>query len=501
MPRGSEATIPIEKWTDVHESYLSRGTNYHSFLNGALDLDVRYSTYRILHGDLPHVKNVGVKKAFKAIIFRQRADCGLPTVPEWWSFADQLRDIAIVQDAERQIRLGLSSIRVDDPDRRKLYHELRKIKDYVEKNVNRLREPNLPIVLQRGQLTPDDFFDDDYHASRQRRPRPDATQDDSLGGPLLRWRRAHDDDSKDEQSSDDNEDGRSRQQRERRQRESEDDGVGASLRRFRREGVRQDEEDSQLSQREAVIRGLYARARESLNAQERQLLEREEESRRERRRIDSLAEEFENSRLRLLARRRRQTRAYRNAHENEFRAAQQGRAIHDDFTQRVSDIPSFRSEAAESFVERVYGRALEYCQCCHGSCFRTPAADEALPYTLKQVERCKECTKTAKDRGMPSFGAANGFDIYNVGNAEAMREYRALPVLTILEEMLIARLNPIMQVRRLRNGTYKSAGCCLNFVQDIQPIATVLPLLLSEVSVVRATSASCWSVTLVKSLL
>ena len=50
-----------------------------------------------------------------------------------------------------------------------------------------------------------------------------------------------------------------------------------------------------------------------------------------------------------------------------------------------------------------------------------------------------------------------------------------LNVLTQVEEMLIARVNPILQVTHARGGQYKYSGHTISFQQDISTILKHLP--------------------------
>ena len=55
-----------------------------------------------------------------------------------------------------------------------------------------------------------------------------------------------------------------------------------------------------------------------------------------------------------------------------------------------------------------------------------------------------------------------------------------LTILTQVEEMLISRANPILQVTHARGGQYKYSGHTICFPQDISNISTYLPHLVSE---------------------
>ena len=54
---------------------------------------------------------------------------------------------------------------------------------------------------------------------------------------------------------------------------------------------------------------------------------------------------------------------------------------------------------------------------------------------------------------------------------------------TTLEQLLIAPIVPVMSIERLSSGHLKNTGYCASFVQDLQPLCTLLPRLPTEVSV------------------
>lgn len=54
---------------------------------------------------------------------------------------------------------------------------------------------------------------------------------------------------------------------------------------------------------------------------------------------------------------------------------------------------------------------------------------------------------------------------------------------TTLEQLLIALIVPVMSIERLSSGHLKNSGYCASFVQDLQPLCTLLPRLPTEVSV------------------
>ena len=59
-----------------------------------------------------------------------------------------------------------------------------------------------------------------------------------------------------------------------------------------------------------------------------------------------------------------------------------------------------------------------------------------------------------------------------------------LQQLTQVEEMLIARVNPILQVTHARGGQYKYSGHTISFPQDITTIAKYLPRMISNLDIV-----------------
>ena len=58
-----------------------------------------------------------------------------------------------------------------------------------------------------------------------------------------------------------------------------------------------------------------------------------------------------------------------------------------------------------------------------------------------------------------------------------------LAILTQVEEMLISRANPILQVTHAHGGQYKYSGHTICFPQDISNLATYLLHLVSELDI------------------
>ena len=68
-------------------------------------------------------------------------------------------------------------------------------------------------------------------------------------------------------------------------------------------------------------------------------------------------------------------------------------------------------------------------------------------------------------------------------NMDPGKQPSVLAVLTQVEEMLISRANPILQVTHAHGGQYKYSGHTICFPQDISNIATYLPHLVSKLDI------------------
>ena len=77
----------------------------------------------------------------------------------------------------------------------------------------------------------------------------------------------------------------------------------------------------------------------------------------------------------------------------------------------------------------------------------------------------------------------HGHRFYTDNNMDPGNQSIELARLTQIEEMLIARFNPILQVTHARGGQYKYSGHTISFPQDISTIATSLPRLLADLDI------------------
>jgi hypothetical protein len=93
-----------------------------------------------------------------------------------------------------------------------------------------------------------------------------------------------------------------------------------------------------------------------------------------------------------------------------------------------------------------------------------PTCKENFPSIVLVKRECRRCNK---EKPVKRFSAENNMD-----PGEVPIE---LQDLTEIEEMLIARVFPVMSVYRLRGGQHGYRGNVINFPQDVQEFATKLP--------------------------
>ena len=62
-----------------------------------------------------------------------------------------------------------------------------------------------------------------------------------------------------------------------------------------------------------------------------------------------------------------------------------------------------------------------------------------------------------------------------------------LSILTQVEEMLISRVNPLLQVTDARGGQYKYSGHTISFPQDISSILNFLPRRVEDLDILVVT--------------
>lgn len=111
-----------------------------------------------------------------------------------------------------------------------------------------------------------------------------------------------------------------------------------------------------------------------------------------------------------------------------------------------------------------------------------PTCNESFPSITLVKGECRRCH--AEKASPKKFSAENNMDPGEVPDE--------LQDLTEVEEMLIARVFPVMSVYRLRGGQHGYRGNVINFPQDVQELAKKLPRHPSslDVLVIRRQSAS-----------
>ena len=156
----------------------------------------------------------------------------------------------------------------------------------------------------------------------------------------------------------------------------------------------------------------------------------------------------------------------------------------------ITNHPQIR-DCQQAFVESVDAivDSLRYCPNCKERYFdKTFRSDSNI---------CNDCHLSHKKHGIYKFTAANDMDPFPLDagatNTPAVdpscglrRGYpHWLPKLTVIEEMLIARVHVVMKSYILKNGQYGYRGHCLNVEQDISDIfvAAVLPYKVEELPV------------------
>lgn len=115
---------------------------------------------------------------------------------------------------------------------------------------------------------------------------------------------------------------------------------------------------------------------------------------------------------------------------------------------------------------------------------------EQMSYKFGFCETCKErrlemkmasatlCSRCSRDNSVvPMFSAANNMD---PGEVPVQ-----LANLTIIEQQLICRLSPAIQVHMLKHGGIAANGHCVTFPQNVNEPSQILPKLPSEINLIR----------------
>ena len=146
-------------------------------------------------------------------------------------------------------------------------------------------------------------------------------------------------------------------------------------------------------------------------------------------------------------------------------------------------LPAIKDEdwvTIRQFYEKLLGIRLETCDVCH---------ERAFLMKLKNVDgvsicgRCQGFRKTQEFQdGVDKYGSKNNVD---PGPIPA-----GLPILTLVEEQLIARAHVQMQVWRYKGQQAHYTGNVVSFMQNTPKIIKTLPSLPSELQLLRLKPAS-----------
>lgn len=96
------------------------------------------------------------------------------------------------------------------------------------------------------------------------------------------------------------------------------------------------------------------------------------------------------------------------------------------------------------------------------------------------------CSRCNSSKTIPLFGHQNkALPIWMKGDQVMYELPQELSHLSMAEKLLIQRVSPLVPVIHIKNGILGVRGHIVSFFQDISSIATVLPRLPSEVTIVK----------------
>ena len=183
-----------------------------------------------------------------------------------------------------------------------------------------------------------------------------------------------------------------------------------------------------------------------------------------------------------------QEKEQRNEHRNNLRKMMNQRTVTGQHVEQQNELVMDRSheigardfnrdekEALRKFRDKVDNFRSYLCPICN----------EKFPSIVLVNGECRRCYNECSEEGYPKkFSAGNMMD-----PGEVPEELQGL---TEIEEMLIARVFPVMSVYKLRGGQYGYRGNVINFPQNVEEFATRLPRYPSSLNVllVRRHSAN-----------
>ena len=123
-------------------------------------------------------------------------------------------------------------------------------------------------------------------------------------------------------------------------------------------------------------------------------------------------------------------------------------------------------DAIRAFELRQMSYSVNHCTICH---------ERRIEMQMAAVDVCKRCNKDSSSVKMLS--SEN-----NMNPGEAPSE---LQNLTIIEQQLISRISPCMNVHLLKHGGIASSGHCVTFPQEVNEPAQIFPRLPEEINIIK----------------
>ena len=157
----------------------------------------------------------------------------------------------------------------------------------------------------------------------------------------------------------------------------------------------------------------------------------------------------------------------------------------DEFKQRAAQRPLDGEALSASqwklvcnFNKKLDAVVRQVCDICNEERFDAGVEDYRGQATCKRCRHDFEFLR--RDLEKPFVG------LFSADNAMDPGEMPAhLPVLTMVEEMLIARVHPVMCFSRIKSVQYKYSGHIVNFMQNSPKIVSRLPSLPSELQILH----------------
>lgn len=127
---------------------------------------------------------------------------------------------------------------------------------------------------------------------------------------------------------------------------------------------------------------------------------------------------------------------------------------------------NYAMDAIRSFELKEMAYKFNLCSICH---------ERRLEMKMASQDMCFRCAK--EKTSIKIFSSDNNMDLKSV-------PYE-LQDLTIVEQQLLSRSSPAINIHMLKHGGIASSGHCVTFPQQINEPATVLPKLPSEINILK----------------